>query len=67
MPLIDIVIVLIVVGVLLWLVNGPAAPYIWPPMIKAIDVITVVAIVIWLVGILLGWGWIDTVRVGHPR
>jgi hypothetical protein len=67
MPLINIVIVLIVIGVLLYLVNT------FIPMdgrIKNIlNVVIIIAVVIWLLSIFLGgdWGSLGGIRVGHHR
>lgn len=62
MPLINLVIVLIVVGVLLWLVNT------YIPMdrkIKAIlNVVVVIAVVIWLLQAFGVLGSLDSIRVG---
>jgi hypothetical protein len=65
MPLINLVIVLIVVGVLMWLVNT------YIPMdgkIKQIlNVVVIIAIVIWLLGVFLGGlGGLSSIRVGRP-
>ena len=63
MPLINLVIVLIVVGVLLWLVNT------YIPMdrkIKTIlNVVVVIAVVIWLLQAFGVLGSLDTIRVGR--
>lgn len=63
MPLINLVIVLIVVGVLLWLVNT------YIPMdrkIKTIlNVVVVIAVVIWLLQAFGVLGSLDSIRVGH--
>jgi len=62
MPLINVVIVLIVVGVLLWLVNS------YIPMdskIKTIlNVVVVIAVVIWLLQAFGLLGSLDSIRVG---
>jgi hypothetical protein len=62
MPLINVVIVLIVVGVLLWLVNT------YIPMdgkIKTIlNVVVVIAVVIWLLQAFGVLGSLDNIRVG---
>jgi hypothetical protein len=62
MPLINLVIVLIVVGVLLWLVNT------YIPMdrkIKTIlNVVVVIAVVIWLLQAFGVLGSLDSIRVG---
>lgn len=63
MPLINLVIVLIVVGVLLWLVNT------YIPMdrkIKTIlNVVVVIVVVIWLLQAFGVLGSLDSIRVGH--
>jgi uncharacterized membrane protein YidH (DUF202 family) len=64
MPLIQVVIVLIVVGVLLWLVNS------YIPMdgkIKNIlNVVVVIAVVLWVLSLFLpGLGGVGNIRVGR--
>ena len=63
MPLIQIVIVLIVVGVLLWLVNN------YIPMdgkIKSIlNAIVVIAVIVWLLQVFGVLGSLSGIRVGH--
>lgn len=64
MPLINLVITLIVIGVLMWLVNT----YIpLDPKIKQIlNVVVIIAVVIWLLGVFLGGlGGLSTIRVGR--
>jgi hypothetical protein len=62
MPLINVVIALIVVGVLLWLVNR------YIPMagsIKSIlNAVVVIAVVIWLLKLFGLWSYITHFRVG---
>jgi hypothetical protein len=63
MPLINLVIVLIVVGVLLWLVNA------YIPMDekikKILNIVVVVVVVVWLLSVLLGgFGSLQQIRVG---
>lgn len=62
MPLINVVIVLIVVGVLLWLANT------YLPMdakIKQIlNVVVVIAVVLWLLSVFGVFGSMSTIRVG---
>lgn len=62
MPLINLVIVLIVVGVLLWLVNQ----YIpMDPKIKNIlNIVVVIAVVLWLLSAFGVLGNINTIRIG---
>jgi hypothetical protein len=62
MPLINVVIALIVVGVLLWLVNR------YLPMagsIKSIlNAVVVIAVVIWILKVFGLWSYITNFRVG---
>ncbi|MDP5291891.1 MULTISPECIES: Thivi_2564 family membrane protein [Oceanimonas] len=62
MPLINLVIVLIVVGVLLWLVNA------YIPMDRKIknilNIVVVIAVVIWLLQAFGVLGALDGIRVG---
>ncbi len=63
MPLINVVVALIVVGVLLWLVNR------YIPMqgqIKGIlNAVVVIAMVLWLLKVFGLFGYISQFRVGH--
>jgi hypothetical protein len=65
MSLISLVVVLIVVGVLLWLVNT------YIPMDekikKILNIAVVVVVVLWLLGAVVGWGDIETIRIGPYR
>jgi predicted membrane protein len=62
MPLINLVIALIVVGVLLWLVNS------YIPMASSIktilNVVVVVAVAIWVLQAVGLWGGLTSFRVG---
>lgn len=62
MDLIQLLIVLIVVGVLLWVVNTiiPMEPTIK----KIINVVVIVFVVLWLLSMLLGTGWHSGIRIG---
>ena len=63
MPLINLIIVLVVIGVLMWAVNT------FIPMdgkIKQIlNVVVIIAVVLWLLAVFLP-GSITGIRVGHP-
>ena len=63
MPLLNLVITLIVVGVLLWLVNT------YVPMDatikKIINVVVIIAVVLWLLTAFGLLGSMSSVRVGH--
>jgi len=62
MPLIQVVIVLIVVGVLLWLINS------YIPMdskIKSIlNIVVVIAVILWLLSVFGLIGSVSNIRVG---
>jgi predicted membrane protein len=63
MPLINIVIALVIVGVVLYLINR------YIPMASSIksilDVVVVVAVGIWVLQVVGLWGNISSFRVGH--
>ena len=63
MPLIDLVVVLIVVGVLLWLVNT------YIPMDRKIknilNIVVVIVVVIWLLQVFGVLGSMDSIRIGR--
>ena len=63
MPLINVVIVLIVVGVLLWLVNS------YIPMDRKIknilNIVVVIVVVIWLLQVFGVLGSMDSIRIGR--
>ncbi len=63
MPLINLVIILIVVGVLLWLVNT------YIPMDRKIknilNIVVVIVVVIWLLQVFGVLGSMDNVRIGN--
>ena len=62
MPLVELVLILIVVGILLWLINT------FIPMDKKIkqiiNAVVVIAVVIWLLKITGLWDYISSIRVG---
>jgi len=62
MPLIEVVIVLIVVGVLLWLINR------YIPMASAIksllNAVVVIALIVWILKLFGLWSYIANLRVG---
>lgn len=62
MPLINLVVVLIVVGVLLWLVNR------FIPMAASIktilNVVVVIAVALWVLQAVGLWGGLSSIRIG---
>ncbi|MGA7202401.1 MAG: Thivi_2564 family membrane protein [Candidatus Cybelea sp.] len=62
MPLIEIVIVLIVVGVLLWLVNTyiPMAG----PIKSLLNAVVVIVMVVWILKVFGLWHYITHIRAG---
>jgi hypothetical protein len=64
MPLLNVVLVLIVIGVLLWLVN------VYIPMMDGkikniLNIVVVIAVVLWLLRVFGLFGHLSTIRVGH--
>lgn len=63
MPLINVVIVIIVIGVLLWLVNK------YVPMeatVKSIlNAVVVIALVLWILALFLPVGSLSAIRIGR--
>jgi hypothetical protein len=62
MPLLEVVIVLIVVGVLLWLINTyiPMAG----PIKSLLNAVVVIFLVIWLLQVFGVWHYVTQMRVG---
>ena len=64
MDLLGFVVILVLVGVLMWVINGPVSPYIWPQALKVINIIVLVVMVMWAVSFLLNffglWAHIGT-------
>ena len=62
MPIVEVVIVLIVVGVLLWLINT------YIPMASAVksllNIVVVIVLIVWLLQVFGIWGSIMHARVG---
>lgn len=63
MPLINVVVILIVIGVALALVNKFVAPYMAAALVKIMNVVVVIAVVLWLLGLFGIWTLVNTVRV----
>lgn len=61
--LIEVVVVLVVIGVLLWLINTyvPMAPAIK----SLLNAVVVIAVIVWLLKIWGLWGYITHLRVGQ--
>jgi hypothetical protein len=66
MPIIQLIIVLVVIGVLLWLVNTYLASYIDPKILKIINIVVVILVVLWLLSLFVDLGSFGTFRVGRP-
>lgn len=66
MPLIQLVIILVVVGVLLWVVNRYLAEVIDPKILRIINVVVVIAVVLYVLSLFLGgFGSLNTIRIGR--
>ena len=63
MPVINLIVVLVVIGVLMWLVNAyvPMAD----PYKKILNVVIIIAVVLWLLSVLGILGGVGGMRVGH--
>ena len=67
MPLFNLVIILIVVGVLLWLVNTQLGAMIDGKILKIINIVVVVVVVLWLLNILGVFGAVGSMNVPRLR
>jgi cation transporter-like permease len=54
MPIVEIIIILLVIGVAVWAINQYLAAYIAAPFLKLINIVAIVGTIIWLVMLLLG-------------
>ena len=63
MPLIEVIVVLIVVGVLLWLINTyiPMAA----PIKSILNAVVVIVVVVWLLKVFGLWSYITSIHVGR--
>ena len=65
MPLIQLVVVLVVIGVVLWLINS------YIPMQstikKILNVVVIIAVVLWLLSVFGVLGELSTIRIGKGR
>lgn len=55
MTLLELVVLLLVIGILLWLVNSQLGQFIAPPILKIINVVVIVAVVLWLLSVFFGF------------
>jgi hypothetical protein len=62
MPLLNLVIVLVVVGVVLWVINSYIPMQ--PTIKKILNVVVIIAVVIWLLSVFGVIGNISTIRIG---
>jgi len=68
MELIQVVVILIVIGVLLWLVNNYGAQFIEANILKIINAVVIIAVVLWLLLWLLAVAGVSPhMRVGPER
>lgn len=63
MPIINLIIILVVIGVILWLVNNYLAAYIDPKILKIINVVIVIVVILWLLNLFIGFGSISNIKV----
>ena len=67
MELIQLVVVLVVIGVLLWALNTYAGSIIDPKILRIINIVVVVAVVLWILQIFGLFEIVRGVRVGPAR
>ena len=63
MPLINLIIVLVVVGVVLWLINSYIPMQ--ATMKKILNVVVIIAVIIWLLSVFGVIGDLSTIRIGR--
>lgn len=63
MSIISLIITVVVVGIAMWLVNAYVPME--PRLKNLLNIAVVVLVALWLVGVVLGVGGLDTVRVGN--
>jgi flagellar biogenesis protein FliO len=63
MPLIQLVIVLVVIGVILWLVNRYIPMQ--APIRKIINAVVIIAVILWLLSVFGVIGNLSTIRIGR--
>ncbi len=67
MPLIQVVLLLIVVGIGMWALNTYAAAIIHPPILKLINVVVIIAVVWFLLNVFGIIAYLSGIRVGPGR
>jgi hypothetical protein len=66
MPILNLILILVLVGVVLWLVNTYGAQYMDAKIVKILNVVVVVVVILWVVSLLFGgFGSISAIRVGR--
>jgi hypothetical protein len=68
MPLIQLIVVLIVVGILLWVVNTYLGAVIDGKILRIINIVVVIVVVLWLLSLFFDFGSlgnIGTCRIGR--
>ena len=63
MPLIQLIIILVLVGVVLWVINSYIPMQ--PTIKKILNVVVIIVVVIWLLSVFGVIGDISTIRVGR--
>jgi hypothetical protein len=64
MPLLQLVVLLIVVGFLLWLMNAYIPMQ--PTIKRIINIVVIIAVVLWLLSVFGLFSGLSGIRVGHP-
>jgi hypothetical protein len=66
MPLLQVLVILLLIGLLIGVINKYGAEYIDSKWIKLINIVAIVFTIIWLVGLIFGgFGSLSNIRVGR--
>ena len=65
MPIIQLIVILIVIGILLWVVNTYLGTIIDAKILKIINIVVIIAVVLWLLSLFFNFGSLGSFRVGR--
>ena len=66
MPLLQVIVILILIGLLIGVINKYGGEYIDSKWVKLINIVAIVFTIIWLVGLVFGgFGSLSNIRVGR--
>ena len=65
MPIIQVILVLIVIGVLLWLLETQLAQFMDARIVKIIEILVVIWVVLWILSLFIDFGSLGTIGTTH--